>query len=415
MKNVKAEFIAVGTELLLGQIANTNAQWLSQQLARYGINVYNHTVVGDNLYRVEDAFSKAQSRADIIIVTGGLGPTEDDLTREAFQQISDVEIMEHRPSMNKIEAFFEKQKSTMTPNNRRQARVFKGAEVLDNKVGMAPGMIVKHEQKTWIFLPGVPREMKELVKSDVIPYLQKLTGNEEIIKSTILKFTGIGESSLEHELSDIIQAQSNPTIAPLAQDDSVVIRLTAKDRSKEKVDELLKGTKQEILAKVGSYFYGVDDQTIESQIVALLKKKNKQIAVAESLTGGMLTDKLISVEGASSVCRGGIISYDTTVKQDLLGVSKDLIQNKGTISEECALVMAENVREKLNASIGISCTGVAGPDEVEGKPVGMVYIAICDDTGEKLVEKFNFQGNRNSIRRRTALKSLEILFKYLKG
>ncbi|MBP1968033.1 nicotinamide-nucleotide amidase [Virgibacillus natechei] len=415
MKNVKAEFIAVGTELLLGQIANTNAQWLSQQLARYGINVYNHTVVGDNLYRVEDAFSEAQSRADIIIVTGGLGPTEDDLTREAFQQISDLEIMEHTPSMNKIEAFFEKQKSTMTPNNRRQARVFKGSEVLDNTVGMAPGMIVKYEQKTWIFLPGVPREMKQLVKSDVIPYLQKLTGNEEIIKSTILKFTGIGESSLEHELSDIIQAQSNPTIAPLAQDDSVVIRLTAKDRSKEKVDELLKGTKQEILAKVGSYFYGVDDQTIESQIVALLKKENKHIAVAESLTGGMLTDKLISVEGASSVCHGGIVCYDTTVKQDLLGVSKELIQNKGTISEECALVMAENVREKLNASIGISCTGVAGPDEVEGKSAGLVYIAICDDTGEKFVEKFNFQGNRNSIRRRTTLKSLEILFKHLKG
>ncbi|UJL47996.1 competence/damage-inducible protein A [Virgibacillus sp. NKC19-16] len=414
MKNVKAEIIAVGTELLLGQIANTNAQWLSKQLALYGINIYNHTVVGDNLQRVEDAFSQAHHRSDIVIVTGGLGPTEDDLTREAFQRISHLDIVEHPPSMKKIEAFFEKQNSVMTPNNRKQARVFKNAYVLDNKVGMAPGMIVTHDNKTWIFLPGVPREMKQLVTNDVLPHLQKLTGNEEIIKSTVLKFIGIGESALEHELSDIIQHQSNPTIAPLAQDEGVVIRLTAKERSKVKVNDLLEDTKQQILAKVGSHFYGVDEEKLENQVISLLKEQNKRIAAAESLTGGMFTDKLISVEGASSVCRGGIVCYDTKVKQDVLGVSNDVIQSKGVVSPDCALEMADNVRRKLDAAIGISFTGVAGPSEVEGKPAGTVYIAICQDSGEQSVEKFTFQGTRNSVRRRATLKGLEILFKYLK-
>ncbi|PAV30070.1 competence/damage-inducible protein A [Virgibacillus profundi] len=414
MRQYKAEIIAVGTELLLGQISNTNAQWLSQQLASYGINVYNHVVVGDNLKRVEETFALAESRSDIIIVTGGLGPTDDDLTREAFQSISELEIIEHPDSMGKIKHFFEKRKSVMTPNNRKQARVFKGSEVLENKVGMAPGMILTHNKSTWAFLPGVPREMKQLATDDVFPHLQKLTGNKDIIKSTVLKFIGIGESKLEHELKDIIKAQSNPTIAPLAQNDGVVIRLTAKDTSMEKADSLLEQTKQQILHRVGTFFYGVDDQTLEGQVITLLKQQNKQIAAAESLTGGLFMSKLISVEGASEVCSGGIVCYDTTVKENVLGVSKNTIQSKGTVSEECAVEMAVNVRKQLNSAIGISFTGVAGPGEVEGHPAGTVFIAISNHTGENLVEKFIFQGNRNTIRHRTVLKGLEILYKYLK-
>src|SRR5690625_1193594 len=220
-KQFKSEIIAVGTELLLGQIANTNAQWLSKELAKYGINVYQHVVVGDNLSRVLNAFKLAHERSDIIIVTGGLGPTDDDMTREAFQAMTGMEVIEHTASMEKIKAFFEKQKSVMTPNNRRQARVFEGAEVLHNQTGMAPGMITTYEGKTWVFLPGVPREMKSLSRNDVFPYLQKLTGQEEIIQSTILKFIGIGESALEHDLQDLIKEQFNPTIAPLAQSDGV--------------------------------------------------------------------------------------------------------------------------------------------------------------------------------------------------
>lgn len=415
MKDFGAEIIAVGTELLLGQIANTNAQWLSEQLASLGINVYQHGVVGDNLNRVHEAFEQAQKRSDIIIVTGGLGPTEDDLTREAFQRMTKFELVEHKPSMEKIESFFERNNRVMTPNNRRQARVFKGSQALFNNNGMAPGMIIRYESTTWIFLPGVPREMKGLYTDEVFPYLQKLTGNKEVIKSLVLKFLGIGESELEHRLSHLIQTQKNPTIAPLAQNTGVVIRLTAKEETEERADLLLEAGKKQILHEVGDYFYGVNDETMEEKIISLLKEKKMKIASAESLTGGMFSNRLISVNGASSVCRGGIVCYDTNVKQEVLGVSKDTIQNKGTVSEECALEMAEQVARKLDANIGISFTGVAGPDEIEGKAIGTVYIALVTSNGDEKIEKFTFAGDRNTIRRRATLKGLEIVFHFLKS
>lgn len=415
MKQWDAEIIAVGTELLLGQIANTNAQWLSGQLAKYGINIFHHSVVGDNLNRVAESFRLAEKRADIIIVTGGLGPTEDDLTREAFQQMSDLETEEHKPTMEKIRAYFANQKRPMTPNNKKQARVFKGCKVLENKAGMAPGMIVVLRGKTWFFLPGVPSEMKYLANHEVFPYLRSLTGNSDMIKSTILKFSGIGESQLEHELQDLIQKQKNPTIAPLAGHEGVVIRLTAKEATEEAANELIDRTKQEILNRVGTYFYGVDQETLEERVVSELKKQNKTISAAESLTGGSFTDRLVSVEGASAVCPGGVVSYDAKIKQQLLGVPEEVIQTKGTVSEECALAMAKSVYKKLNTDIGISFTGVAGPGELEGKPKGTVYIALCTKDGHEQVEYFSFLGSRNSIRKRTVLKGLEILLKFLKS
>jgi nicotinamide-nucleotide amidase len=413
-KQFKSEIIAVGTELLLGQIANTNAQWLSKELAKYGINVYQHVVVGDNLSRVLNAFKFAHERSDIIIVTGGLGPTDDDMTREAFQAMTGLEIIEHTPSMEKIKAFFEKQKSAMTPNNRRQARVFEGAEVLNNQTGMAPGMITTYEGKTWVFLPGVPREMKSLSRNDVFPYLQKLTGQEEIIQSTILKFIGIGESALEHDLQDLIKEQSNPTIAPLAQSDGVVVRVTAKAGSIEEANLLIEKTKRQILGRAGTYFYGTDEETIERRVFSMLQNQNVTLAAAESLTGGMFTEKLISVEGASQVCLGGIISYDANTKQNLLGVSAETIKKKGTVSEACAIEMAANVNKKLGSDIGISFTGVAGPVESEGKPAGTVFIAVSDRNGNQVSKEFSFQGDRNTIRRRAMLKGFELLLNFLK-
>ncbi|GAB3794979.1 competence/damage-inducible protein A [Virgibacillus kimchii] len=414
-KQYKSEIIAVGTELLLGQIANTNAQWMSSELAKYGINVYHHVVVGDNLSRVLHAFQLAHSRSDIIIVTGGLGPTDDDMTREAFQSMTGLELVEHPPSMENIKAFFERQNAVMTPNNRRQARVFEGATVLQNKVGMAPGMITTYEGRTWVFLPGVPREMKSLARHDVFPYLQQLTGQEEIIQSTILKFIGIGESKLEHDLQDIIKEQTNPTIAPLAQNDGVVLRLTAKAGSTEEANYLIERMKERILERIGTYYYGADEQTVEQRVVSMLKNNNMTLAAAESLTGGMFTEKLVSVEGASRVCRGGIIAYDENVKQQLLGVSAETLRRSGTVSEACAIEMASNVYKKLQADIGISFTGVAGPVQSEGKPPGMVFIAICDRKGNQVSKEFSFQGDRNTIRRRAMLKGFELLLNLLKN
>ncbi|WP_308436494.1 competence/damage-inducible protein A [Virgibacillus salexigens] len=414
IKQVKAEIVAVGTELLLGQIANTNAQWLSQQLANYGINVYNHVVVGDNLTRVEESFYQAQQRSDLIIVTGGLGPTDDDLTREAFQNISQLSMIEHQPSMEKITAYFAKQQATMTPNNRKQARVFEGAEVWLNNAGMAPGMCVSFQNRTWIFLPGVPREMKALAMEHLFPLVQQLVGKNEIIKSKVLKFIGIGESKLEHELKDIIQAQTNPTIAPLAQDDGIVIRLTAKSESDLQASQLIEHTEDQIINRVGSYFYGSDQDTLEGKVIDLLIKKQKKLAVAESITGGLFTGKISSVSGVSSVFEGGIVSYAAHVKQHVLDISEETLTDKGTISEACALAMAKNVAAKLGVPVGIGFTGVAGPDEVEGQPVGTVYIAIYDD-GKEQVEKWMFQGDRNTIRNRAVLKGMELLYKWLKS
>ncbi|MCF3942369.1 competence/damage-inducible protein A [Oceanobacillus alkalisoli] len=413
-KQYKAEILAVGTELLLGQIANTNAQWISEQLALYGINVYNHVVVGDNLNRVADTFKQAHERSDIIIVTGGLGPTEDDLTREAFQAICNIPIVEHEPSMKKIEDWFKQSGWQMTPNNRRQARVFETATVLLNKQGMAPGMIVQYEERTWIFLPGVPREMKAMFKEDILPYLYKLTGKEQMIRSTILKFLGIGESALEHELQDVIREQTNPTIAPLATDDGIIIRLTAKADSEEGLDTLLAEAKSAVLLKVGDYFVAENDETIEQVIIEQFKKQQLTIAAAESLTGGKFTDRLISVPGASEVVQGGVVCYSPAVKMEVLGVSEQVIAEKGTVSEACALSLARNVREKLQSTVGISFTGIAGPNEVEGKQVGTVYIGISVAGEEDTAFGFQLQGDRNRIRNRAVMKGLELIFKYVK-
>uniref|UniRef100_UPI003016F1BD CinA family nicotinamide mononucleotide deamidase-related protein n=1 Tax=Oceanobacillus massiliensis TaxID=1465765 RepID=UPI003016F1BD len=306
-------------------------------------------------------------------------------------------------------------KLNMTANNRKQARVFKRSAVLANNVGMAPGMRVELAGKTWFFLPGVPKEMKQIAADEIMPYLSRLTGNEQRIKSLVLKFIGIGESALEHELKDIIQGQSNPTIAPLAQEDGVVIRLTAKERTEAQLDNLLEKSKEQILGKVGDYYFGSDDQTIEQVIVDLLKKQNKQLSAAESLTGGLFTEKIVSVSGASSVCPGGIVSYAAEIKHNILGVSERTIQTKGTVSEECAREMAEKARMLFGTQIGISFTGVAGPDLLEGKPAGTVFISISDEDGYTSTNEYLFTGNRSSIRKRACLKGLEIIYNYLKS
>lgn len=412
-KTLNTEIIAVGTELLLGQIANTNAQWVSEQLAASGINTFYHTVVGDNLDRITTIFKQAKKRSNVVIITGGLGPTEDDLSREAFQKISNIPIVEEPEALRKIEQFYEQQQTTMTPNNKRQARVFKDSTVLTNKVGMAPGNIVDYDDVTWIFLPGVPREMKQLFLDGVLPFLKERNG-EMILQSMVLKFTGIGESALEHKLSKIIATQQNPTIAPLAQQDGVTIRLTAKAVTHDEANELLERTKTTILKEVGNYFFGINEERLEEMIFSLLQSQHKRIAAAESLTGGLFADRFVSLNGASTIFAGGIVCYDPEVKRNVLKVSDQTLQEYGTVSEECASELAKNASEILNADIGISFTGVAGPLKAEGKQVGTVYISIYDKEGYEHVEKCYFQGDRNQIRNRTVLKGLEILFNYLK-
>ncbi|MFD1336175.1 competence/damage-inducible protein A [Oceanobacillus iheyensis] len=415
MKNYQAEIVAVGTELLLGQIANTNAQWLSEKLATYGINMYNHTVVGDNLERVEQAFQLAQSRSNIIIVTGGLGPTADDLTREGFQQMTGLPLVEDKESMEKIEEFFQNRGRTMTPNNRKQARVFEGSTVLNNKAGMAPGMYVHYQSCHWFFLPGVPREMKHISQEELFPFLEKVTGKQRIIQSVVLKFIGIGESTLEHTLSDLIEKQTNPTIAPLAQDQAVVIRLTARGETKQEAEAMLEQTKKLILARVGEHYFGENEESIEDIVVQQLQDLGYSISAAESITGGMFSQRLVSVTGASNVFAGSFITYQSRIKEEVLEVPSEIIHSQGVVSRACSDAMASNVTRKMQTNLGISFTGIAGPDEQEGKPVGTVYISIADGDEVVVSKQFNFTGNRNHIRDRACLKGFELIYQYLKS
>lgn len=412
--SINAEIISVGSELLLGQIANTNAQWLSNKLAKIGINVFYHHTVGDNFVRLENVMKLAQDRSDLVIVTGGLGPTDDDLTRDVAKKILQQELVIDEKILQKVKQYFLKNNIKMSENNKKQALVFKGATVFSNTEGMAPGMFVDHHDVGWIFLPGVPREMKAIMEQEAIPFIVKHYHLQEMIFSKVLKFIGIGESILEDKLLDILRNQTNPTIAPLAGDGEVTLRITAKASSKQEAISMFQHLEEEILSRVGEYCYGIDEETLETKVLQYLQQKEMTIASAESLTGGRFIDRLISIPGASSSVVGSIVSYQTRSKEQVLGIDSAIINKYGTISEQCAKEMAEGIQKKMNASIGISFTGNAGPDASEQKPVGIVYIGISNGVKTE-VHSYHFHGNREAIRNRAVKKGLELLYKYLKN
>ncbi|TCT26698.1 competence/damage-inducible protein cinA [Melghiribacillus thermohalophilus] len=414
MRHLRAEIIAVGTELLLGQILNTNARWISRKLADLGIDVYYHHTVGDNLKRLKHVMNLAKERSNLIVVTGGLGPTDDDLTKEAASAVIPSELYEHEPSLRHIRDFFKNNHIPMTENNRKQALVFKDAVVFPNQEGMAPGMFVESEQAAWIFLPGVPGEMKHLMTDHVIPFLQKHYHVKDYIVSRILRFIGIGEATLENELTDLIKNQTNPTIAPLANEGEVTLRLTAKAHSKKECDTLISRVEKKVMERVGAYLYGTDDDTIEETVFQLLKSQGLTIASAESLTGGRFIESLVSLPGASSVVAGSVVSYGTEIKKEVLLVSDKIIDEFGTVSAECAGEMAKQIQQIMKTDIGISFTGNAGPNPSEGKPVGTVFIGIKIGDQPVQVKELHLFGSRSQIRARTVKKGYEMLFKKLK-
>ncbi|MFP7169195.1 competence/damage-inducible protein A [Terribacillus halophilus] len=414
MKQINAEVIAVGTEILIGQINNTNAQWISKQLADNGINVFYHHVVGDNLGRVRSSFEKAQRDADLVLVTGGLGPTEDDLTREAFQLVSGLEMHEDKVSMDRIKEFFLKRGRTMSPNNHKQARVFEGAKVLENTVGMAPGMLVEHEGTVWAFMPGVPREMKQIMSDHVMPYVREKFDLQSVLQSRLLHFIGIGESQLETDLLDLIQAQENPTIATYASEGEVAVRLTARADSKQEADRLIDVVEKEVMERVGQYFYGYDETSVQQQVFELLKQRQFTLASAESLTGGLFADALVSLSGASEVFLGSFVAYSPLVKQQVLGVKEETIRKEGTVSEQCAIEMAENAVRLTGADIGISFTGVAGPDGSEEKEPGTVFISLHEKGKQTRTTELSIRSSRQGVRAQAVKKGFDLLFHYLK-
>jgi nicotinamide-nucleotide amidase len=410
---MNAEIIAVGSELLLGQIVNTNARFLSSHLADMGINMYFHTVVGDNAARLTSAVQIAESRSNLIIFTGGLGPTKDDLTKETIAQHIGKKLVLDQDAIHYIEDYFNRIGRTAAENNRKQALVIEGAAVLKNDHGMAPGMIFTTGERTYMLLPGPPKEMEPMFITYAKPLLMEKLRLQDRIISKVLRFFGIGESQLETEIDDLIDAQENPTIAPLAAEGEVTLRITAKHQSAETAMKMIEETEKKILARAGEYLYGYDDTSLMEELSKLLKEKQLTIAAAESLTGGMFQKELTAVPGASSLLIGGVVCYSPQVKHDVLNVSRETIDTDGVVSASCAQQLAENVSKLMKTDIGISFTGVAGPEDLEGHPAGTVFVGIAIKGEPTKVEKLNLAGNRTAIRKRTVKYGCYYLLKYL--
>lgn len=410
---MNAEIIAVGSELLLGQIVNTNARFLSAQLAEMGIDVYYHTVVGDNDRRLEEALNHARTRADLIILTGGLGPTKDDMTKETVSRLLGADLVYDDAALKSIEEYFSHSGRTMTENNKKQALVLEGCEVLANEHGMAPGMILGADGAVYVLLPGPPSELEPMFIKYGGPALMKRLRKHERIQSRVLRFFGIGEAQLETVLLDLLENQSNPTIAPLASDGEVTIRITAKHESRETCEKLISGVENEILSRTGQFLYGRDDTSLIKELVKELTARGLTIAAAESLTGGMFQEQLTAIPGAGKIFKGGIVSYTNDAKAKVLHVSEATISKHGVVSAECAVEMAENVRKNLDSDVGISFTGVAGPDRQEGKPVGTVFIGLSIKGRDPVSRKLSLSGSRSQNRVRSVKNGCHFLLKQL--
>lgn len=414
---MRAEIIAIGTELLLGQIVNTNAQFLSQECAAMGVDVYYQTVVGDNEARLKETLQLAASRSDVIICTGGLGPTMDDLTKDVLAEYLGRELFIHEPSMNAIRQLFEARGVQMVQSNARQALMLEGSDALANDTGLAVGVALSDQGTHYILLPGPPKEMKPMFTNYAKPWLRSVMRDEVPLYSKMLKFGGIGESNLEHSLIDLIQAQADPTIAPYAKEGEVAIRLTTRAHTTVEGERKLEAIETEIRSRVGAFLYADRDVNIEQVIIDILRERKLTLSVAESCTGGLVGDMLTAIPGSSGAFLGGVISYTDSIKNTLLNVPLELLKGDdapGAVSAETAERMAQGVMEITGSDYAIAITGVAGPDPSEGKPVGLVYLAIASRQGEPLVEKLSLAGNREMIKLKAAKSALYHLWKQLK-
>lgn len=413
---MKAEIIAVGSELLLGDILNTNAQFLARQLAELGIDIYYQGVVGDNPERLQDVLATAVGRSEIIITTGGLGPTEDDLTKETICNAVGAELVLDEEVLAEITAFFEKIGGEMTDNNRKQAMVPKGATILHNENGTAPGIVLERAKQMIVMLPGPPSEMRPMFENQVKPILAKKS--DGVIYSTALRFFGIGESSLETKLKKFVE-QVNPSVALYAKPSEVLVRVTAKAASAEQAKEMCENQVKELRDLVGEYIYGQDVDSLEEAVVKQLIEKKLRIATAESCTGGWLAKKITGIAGASEIMDMSFVTYANRAKEELLEVPHKILEKYGAVSRKVAAFMAKGARKKSSADLALAITGIAGPDGgTEQKPVGLVFIALVD-RDKVWVKKCELSGRQNTdrdeIRNKATLHALDMVRQYLNG
>jgi nicotinamide-nucleotide amidase len=411
-RQLKAEIIAVGTELLVGQIVNTNARYLSEGLNAIGVDVYYHTVVGDNPDRMRSVFTAAADRSDLVVVTGGLGPTQDDITKEILAEFTARKLLMHEPTLRTISEYFASRGLVMSDNNARQAMMLSDADVLPNDNGMAVGVALTHNGTHWVLLPGPPREMKTMFERYAAAWIRARLPEAKPLHSVTLKFSGIGESLLEKELSDLIEGQSDPTIAPYAKDGEVAIRISTKAASEQEAETKLAPVLATIRERTRGYLYAERDIPLEQAVVELLQRVGQTVSVAESCTGGLLGELITSVSGSSAVFEGGVISYSAKAKMERLGVRPETIQEHGTISAETAEQMAAGCRLAFGTDWALAVTGSAGPAASEGQPPGTVYIAVA---GEAAVRSFPLKlaGDREIIRLRAAKAVLYRLWQML--
>ena len=403
------ELISVGTELLLGNIVNTNTQFLAEKCALLGLTMYHQVTVGDNHDRLAEVIRTALKRSDVIILTGGLGPTEDDLTKEVCAEVMGFPLVEDTHTHERIEEYFRNNIYKVIPdNNWKQAIVPAGCIVLDNDNGTAPVLILEKYGKSAILLPGPPNELYPLFMNQVYPYLQKL--QPEVIRSQMVKICGVGESQVEDKILDLIDKQQNPTIATYAKTGEVHIRVTAKAATEEDAKKLVKPVVKEIKNRFGDYVYSTkEEETLEQAVVRLLKKYELTVTTAESCTGGLLAGRIINVPGASEVYNEGFITYSNKAKRKYLDVSKSTLKKYGAVSEQTAREMATGGVFATDSDACVAVTGLAGPDGgSEEKPVGLVYIATY--MKDKVnVQKYQFKGNRAKIREQAVVKGLDLL------
>lgn len=404
---MKAELISVGTELLLGDIVNTNAQYLARRLAEMGIFVYYQTVVGDNPERLFNAYDIAFKRADLVITTGGLGPTKDDLTKEIGAKYFNKTMTVDAESLNKIEDFFHRTNRIMTENNRKQALFPEGSSILPNPNGTAPGCIINENGRILVMLPGPPREMVPMFEASVVPYLEQF--QDCVLVSKVLRVLGLGESLMEDSIKDIMDSQTNPTIAPYAKEGEAILRITARGRDRKEAEDMIAPVERKIRERLGDNIYGTGDTGIDGVVARELIRRKLTIAVAESCTGGLLCSSLVRNPGVSAVLMEGAVTYSNDAKMRRLNVKKETLDKFGAVSSQTAAEMAEGIAKEAGTDIGLSTTGIAGPDggTIE-KPVGLVYSGLYIN-GKTMVRKFNFSGSRQNIQDRTVINVLDWL------
>ena len=404
-----AEIVAVGTEMLLGDLVDTNTAWLSSRLAALGVSVYRHTTVGDNKQRVVTALREAASRADLVLTTGGLGPTSDDVTNECLGLVAGREMVEYPEARRHVDEMFERFGRKPTSSNYKQALFPEGSKLIPNPLGTAMGALLELDGTLFATFPGVPIEMKRMFEDTLEPLIRERT--EGSIISRTLWFTGIGESALAEKVQDFLDA-SDPTVAPLAGQGKVRLRVTARAATPEEAKEKIDPVAEEILSRLDEYYFGEDDETLESAVGRLLTERGATLALAESCTGGLLAKRLTDNAGSSAYLMEGLVTYSNESKERLLGVPHELLVEHGAVSEPVARAMAEGVRKSAGTDYGLSVTGVAGPDGGTGeKPVGLVFVGLSDANGT-VAEKIDLSAwrrSREAIRERSANRAFDLL------